>query len=170
MSRKLRWVMIGSLIIVLAGFVLSWRRPPDPLLPLSRYIVSDKTLYYDVATSRANSVVPNIPATSERYVDLKGISQEDLLQFLKAYANPAKGWIDPEVLTDENNFLFSTLRGPDNFEAVTAAKGWYQLDGGYYLDRNDGSYSILIRKPLSAVDVIILRLRYLGRSPFQPTR
>ena len=158
--RKRRWIIAALVPIVAAGVFIARHRSEDPLSPLNPYVFGSKWVYY--TSTQAGTLLGKTTSSpmEYRYVAIRDPEGTKMFDCLNAYVSQNPGW------TENSSIPSSKLV----FESFNGASSIRVLEGSFFNSEisPDSPYRFMIEigQPMSAWDTLVVRLKNIGRDPF----
>lgn len=171
MGRKKRWMWIPIVLVLAIGGGLALRREPtDDLGELAPYVTSSEVAYMSPRLAFPGTVSYGV---RERRLTLKGISMDKFLAAMDRRITKEGGWSKPSISHYEY-FFYATARGSGfnvfampTIQASARPRG-FEKKAITSEDLAASTIAYTETKPLSRWDAIWLRVKSLGRDPFEP--
>lgn len=170
---KRRWllVLLGA-AVVLVGWIVASREKSDTFVDLRSYVVKDVTGYQESYVGNFywvhHSNYRSVPLGPTRYrvrrLTLQRVTKNDVVAIMSRACRRDRGW-DPPQSEDGGLVWFGSEMKP----ASQGAQVHNVTVVGPMSGRDDGSHEIELAEyvPLTWFDVVLLRIKAMGRNPFR---
>lgn len=166
------WLALLGVALAFVGWTVAGREKSDPFVGLRPYVVKDVTEYgesyvgnyYWSPHSNYRSVTSGPSHFRVRRMDLKGIQKSEVVAIMSQACSRDRGW-DPPKSEDGGLVWFGCeMKPPSKGASVHSVAVVGPMSG-----RDDGSHEIELAEyvPLTWFDVVLLRVKALGRNPFR---